>query len=72
MAATVREDAFEAFPAPAFAVFTELEQPGNNSLPWSDANRDRDPTPLCADEARAHRAHRHDDMWVVRGRGGQR
>ena len=33
--------AFEGFPPAAFAFYAELEEPGNNTRAWFDANRDR-------------------------------
>jgi uncharacterized protein (DUF2461 family) len=32
---------FDGFPPAAFAFYAELEEPGNNSKRWFDANRDR-------------------------------
>lgn len=41
MSATIPDAMFEGFPAAAFAFYAELEEPGNNSKAWFDANRAR-------------------------------
>lgn len=41
MAASSAPVAFEGFPPGAFAFYAELEEPGNNSKAWFDANRAR-------------------------------